>query len=247
VVLKNKISLITGAARGIGKSIAIEFCKEGSTVFINDIDSNILDKTQQDIRKLGFDCHICKADVSKSSDVCEMFANILSSFGKIDILVNNAGIIKDSTIHKMTEEQWDQVIKINLKGVFNCSKEAVIAMRKEDYGRIINISSVIGLRGNFGQTNYAASKAGIIGFSKSLAFETARKGITVNAIAPGFIETEMTKKIPQDILENCISTIPMGRMGKPRDIARLTVYLASDDADYITGQVFVVDGGYYMR
>lgn len=246
MVLKNKISLITGAARGIGKSIAIEFCKEGSTVFINDIDSDILKKTQQDIRKLGFDCHIYKADVSKSSDVHEMFANILSSFGKIDILVNNAGIIKDSTIHKMTEEQWDQVIKINLKSIFNCSKEAVIAMRNENYGRIINISSVIGLRGNFGQANYAASKAGIIGFSKSLAFETARKGITVNTIAPGFIETEMIKKIPKDILENCISNIPMGRMGKPRDIARLTVYLASDDADYITGQVFVVDGGYYM-
>lgn len=246
MILKDKISLITGSARGIGKCIALSFAKEGSTVFINDVNRQGAEGTCSEIKKLGFKCFLHIADVGSPDEVSRMFEYIIKKAGRIDILVNNAGITEDSTLHKMSYENWERVIKVNLTSVFNCCRQAVTSMRKNRYGRIINIASVVGICGNFGQTNYAASKAGIIGFTKSLAYETAKRGITVNAVAPGFIETEMTKKIPEEIKEKIILKIPMERFGTPEDIAKMVIFLASDDASYVTGQVFSVNGGYLM-
>lgn len=246
MILKEKISLITGSARGIGKCIALDFAKEGSIVFVNDVRKQAAKSTCKEIKKLGLKCYLYIADVGSPDEVRKMFEYILKKEQRIDILVNNAGITRDSTLHKMSYDSWDNVIRINLTGVFNCCRQAITSMRKNSYGRIINISSVVGIGGNFGQTNYAASKAGIIGFTKSLAYETAKKGITVNAVAPGFIKTDMTDKIPDSIKEKIISRIPMERFGSPEDIARMVTFLASDDASYITGQVFSVNGGYLM-
>ena len=246
MILKDRISLVTGSAGGIGKCIALDFAKEGSTVFINDVNRQDAKDTCKEIKKLGFKCFLYIADVSSPDEVSKMFEFVFKKAGRIDILVNNAGIIKDCTLHKMSYKFWDEVIKINLTGVFNCCRQAVTSMRENNYGRIINISSVVGLCGNFGQTNYTASKAGVIGFTKSLAYETAKRKITINAVAPGFIETDMTKKIPGEIKEKIISHIPMERFGSPEDIAKMVTFLASDDASYITGQVFSVNGGYLM-
>ncbi|MCL5070014.1 MAG: 3-oxoacyl-[acyl-carrier-protein] reductase [Actinobacteria bacterium] len=246
MVLKNKISLVTGSGSGIGRSIALNFAKEGSIVFINDINRENAENTCAEIKKLGFRCYFYIANVGNYTEVKKMFEYIFKKEGRIDILVNNAGILKDKTCHKMSHYHWDEVIKVNLTSIFNCCKEAIINMRKNNYGRIINISSVVGICGNFGQTSYAASKAGVIGFTKSLARESATKSITVNAVAPGFIETDMVKKIPQEFMEQYLSSIPMKRTGIPDDIAKMVTFLASNDANYITGQVFNVNGGYFM-
>lgn len=246
MILKDKISLITGSGSGIGRSIAVNFAKEGSIVFINDINRDNAENTCTEIKKLGIRCYSYIANVGNYMEVKKMFKYIFKKEGRIDILVNNAGILKDKTCHKMSHHHWDEVIKINLTSVFNCCKEAVINMRENKYGRIISISSVVGICGNFGQTSYAASKAGIIGFTKSLARESAIKSITVNAVAPGFIETDMAKKIPKEFMDKYLSDIPMKRMGTPDDIAKMVAFLASDDANYITGQVFNVNGGYLM-
>jgi len=246
LLLKDKIALITGSGKGIGRSTALEFAKEGALIFLNDIDSEILKNTRQDIKNLGNKCFTVNADVSNYNEVKKMFEYILKEAGRIDILVNNAGILRDKTLHKMSNEDWEAVIKVNLNSIYNCCKEAVVIMRENNYGKIINISSIAALTGNFGQTNYAASKAGVIGFTKSLALETAKKGITVNAVAPGFIDTDMLASIPVDVKENFISKIPMGRLGLPEEVARLVVFLASDNANYITGQVININGGYLM-
>lgn len=246
MILKDKISLVTGSGRGIGRSIALNFAKEDSTVFVNDVNAENVEETAELINKLGGKCFVYLANVGNSKEVKKMFEYIFGKAGRIDILVNNAGILRDITLQKMSETDWDDVIRINLKSVFNCCKAALPKMIENSYGRIINISSVSGLKGNFGQTNYAASKAGIIGFTKSLAYETAKKGITVNAVAPGFIETDILKAIPDNIMEKITSGIPMGHMGKPDDIANMVLFLASNEASYITGQVFNVNGGLLM-
>ncbi|MCL4416785.1 MAG: 3-oxoacyl-[acyl-carrier-protein] reductase [Actinobacteria bacterium] len=241
-----KVSLVTGAGQGIGKSIAASLAAKGSTVFVNDINEKIAEETCLYIQNQGYRCHKAIFDVSDFRSVQKMFELIYSKEARLDILVNNAGILRDITLQKMSEKDWDDVIDVNLKSVFNCCKAALPKMIENNYGRIINMSSVIGLKGNFGQTNYAASKAGIIGFSKSLSYETAKKGITVNVVAPGVIETDILKEIPDNIMDRIISNIPMGKLGKPEDIANMVLFLASDKASYITGQVFNVNGGYLM-
>jgi len=245
--LKNKVSLITGAGKGIGRSIAINFAREGSIVFINDINKENADKTSNLISEMGFNNFIYIADVGNRNEVMEMFTFIFKNAGRIDILVNNAAIIRDKTIHNMDYKyHWDDVININLTGVFNCCREAMINMRENHYGRIINISSVIGLCGNFGQTAYAASKAGIIGLTKSLAYEGAARGITVNAVAPGVTKTDMIKDIPEEAMSRLLERIPMKRLAAPEDISNVVLFLASDEASYITGQVIGVNGGFLM-
>ena len=245
--LKDRVALVTGSARGIGKNIALEFAREGATIFINDVNEENASQTFSQLKEIGAKCFSYIADVGNYEEVKKMFEFVLANAQKIDILVNNAAILRDKTLHNMEiKYHWDDVLRINLNGVFYCCREAIANMRENNYGRIINLASVIGLCGNFGQTAYAASKAGVIGFTKSLAYEGAAKGITVNAIAPGFIETEMVKEIPAEVKEKIASRIPMKKYGMTEDIAKLAVFLASDDAKYITGQVINVNGGFLM-
>ena len=237
-----KVALITGASRGIGKSIALELARNGANVVINfNKDEEEANAVVDEIKKLGVEGMAVKADVSSFENSELMISAIKKKFGYIDILVNNAGALSDKTLKNMTKEQWDLVLKTNLYGTFNVSKHAVLLMR--DGGRIINISSIAGINGNFGQTNYAASKAGIIGFTKSLAKELGKRKITVNAIAPGFIETYMTKDLPFIKKKILMAMIPVGRVGLPQDVANLVAFLASEKASYITGETIRIDGG----
>jgi 3-oxoacyl-[acyl-carrier protein] reductase len=245
--LKDRVALVTGSARGIGKNIALEFARQGATIFINDVNEENASQACSQLKESGAKCFSYIADVGNYEEVKKMFEFVYANAQKIDILVNNAAILRDKTLHNMEiKYHWDDVLRINLNGVFYCCKEAIVNMRENNYGRIINLASVIGLCGNFGQTAYAASKAGVIGFTKSLAYEGAAKGITVNAIAPGFIETEMVKEIPEEVKEKIVSRIPMKKYGLTEDIAKLAAFLASDDAKYITGQVINVNGGFLM-
>lgn len=245
--LKGKTALVTGGSRGIGRSIALALAKEGANVVINyTSNEESAAKVVQEIESFDVKAMAVKANISKAEDVKEMMDKIEESFDGIDILVNNAGITKDNLFVRMKEEDWDQVMDVNLKGIFLCTKAVVRKMIKQKYGRIINMSSVVGVAGNPGQANYCASKAGVIGFTKSLAKEIASKDITVNAIAPGFIETDMTKVLPESVRESMIEAIPMKKYGKPEDIANLVVFLSSDNSSYITGQVIHVDGGMAM-
>jgi 3-oxoacyl-[acyl-carrier protein] reductase len=246
--LSGKVALITGSARGIGKAIALELANHGAKIVINDIlPKNEIDKTLEEIRKSGDQAIGIRADITIFKEVESMVKEIINKFGKIDILVNNAGIIRDSLLIRMKEEDWDAVININLKGTFNCSKTvAKYMMRQKSGGKIVNISSVIGLVGNIGQANYAASKAGIIGLTKSIAKELALRNINVNAIAPGFIETDMTKRLSEKVIKDLQQQIPLKRLGTVKDIAKVVYFLVSDDANYITGQVINVDGGMVM-
>jgi len=241
-MLSGKTALVTGASRGIGKAIAIELAKQGADVVVNySRDEESAMGVVEEIKKIGCKGIAIKADVSNFEEVKAMFKVVKREFGSLDILVNNAGIIMDRTLQNMGIDDWNSVIKTNLKGVFNVTSNALHLIREG--GRIINISSIVALDGNFGQTNYAASKAGIIGFTKSLAKELGKHGITVNAVAPGFIESEMTKKIPflrRKIIE---WLVPLKRVGQPEEVAHAAVFLAADCADYITGQVLSVSGG----
>jgi len=243
--LSGKVALITGSARGIGKAIALELANHGAKIVINDIlPKNEIDKTLEEIRKSDDRAIGIRADITIFEEVESMVKEIINKFGKIDILVNNAGITRDSLLIRMKEEDWDAVININLKGTFNCSKTvAKYMLRQKNGGKIVNISSVIGLVGNIGQANYAASKAGIIGFTKSLAKELAVRNINVNAIAPGFIETDMTKRLSEKVKKDLQQQIPLKRLGTVKDIAKVVYFLVSDNANYITGQVINVDGG----
>lgn len=243
-MLKNKIALITGAGRGIGRAIAIALAKEGAEVVINYNGSEERAKeVKQTIEENGGKASIYKCNVSDFA-VCEaMIKDIVKEYGHLDILVNNAGITKDGLIMKMREEDFDSVLNVNLKGTFNTIRHSARQMLKQRSGKIINISSVSGILGNVGQANYAASKAGVIGLTKTMARELGSRGITVNAIAPGFVDTEMTEVLSEEIRENACKQIILGRFGKPEDIANTAVFLASDKADYITGQVISVDGG----
>jgi len=252
VDLEGKSALITGASRGIGRAIALCFAEEGCEVAVNYVAEGGRDnaaeaeETAEEIRALGQQAVCAEADVTDLEAVEEMVDYIIQRLGKLDILVNNAGITRDRTLKKLAKEDWDCVIEVNLTGAFHCARAVIDQMRERRYGRIISISSVVALMGNIGQTNYGASKAGLIGFTKSLAREVARRGITVNCVAPGFIDTEMTQAIPDDIREQTVATIPLARMGLPEEVANATAFLASDAASYITGQVLSVNGGLHM-
>jgi len=241
--LKDRVSLVTGAARGIGKEIALAFAREGSDIVVCDVDLEAAQSTQKEIEGLGRKAMSFKVDVTDLGQIEEMVNLILDKFVKIDILVNNAGITKDNLILRMSEEDWDKVLSVNLKGSFNCIKIVSRQMLKKRYGKIVNVASIIGLIGNAGQANYAASKGGLIALTKSLAKELASRNINVNAVAPGFIETPMTAKLPEAYKKQMLDNIPMGKFGSPEDVAKVCLFLASPDSDYMTGQVIVVDGG----
>ncbi len=238
-MLKNKIAVVTGGAQGIGKSIVQKLAENGAKVFIWDVNEERGKQTEKELREKGFDVTFMKVNIGDFQEVNESAKKI----GEIDILVNNAGITRDKLLLRMNETDWDAVISVNLKGTFNCTKAFLPSMLKKRNGRIVNISSVIGLMGNKGQSNYAASKAGIIGFTKSVAKEVASRNITCNAIAPGYIETEMTEKLPEEVKKAYIEVIPLRRPGKPEDVANVVLFLVSESASYITGQVINVDGG----
>ena len=243
---KGKTALITGSARGIGKSIAERLGSEGARLVISDVLADQAQATADELAARGWEVHATTADVSDAEAVKKMIDETVNKFGSLDILVNNAGITRDTLIIRMSEEDWDRVLTINLKGAFLVSQAAAKVMMKQRSGRIINISSVIGQMGNAGQANYSASKAGLIGLTKSTAKELAARGITVNAIAPGFIETEMTRKLPEEVTGAYRDLTPLKRFGKPEDIAGTVAFLASDDAAFITGQVIAVNGGLLM-
>lgn len=246
-MLRGKIAVVTGAGRGIGRAIALQFAEYGAKVVINYRKSlSQVEELLQTIRELGGEAIAVKADISKEEEAKFLIDEAVKKYQRLDILVNNAGINKDNLLIKMTEEEFDAVMDINLKGTFFCMKHAAKVMLKQRSGKIINISSVAGVTGNIGQANYAASKAGVIGITKSAARELARKGITVNAVAPGFIKTDMTDALPERIKEASIAAIPLGRFGDVNEVAGAVCFLASEAANYITGQVLCVDGGMVM-
>lgn len=244
--LKGKKALITGAAQGIGRSIAIGMAKSGADIGIADISTEAAEKTSEEIRSLGSKSIAIHLDVSKQDSVSRAFETFVKEFGSVDILVNNAGITRDTVLLRMKEEDWDLVIDINLKGTFLCCKEAVKLMAKQRSGKIISISSVVAFMGNPGQANYSASKAGIIGLTKTIAREYASRGIRVNAVAPGFIQTAMTDVLPDSVKEDMKRAIPLGQFGTSEDVTNAVLFLSSAESDYITGQVIHVNGGMYM-
>jgi 3-oxoacyl-[acyl-carrier protein] reductase len=241
--LENKVAIITGAGSGIGKETALLFAREGARVVVADINEKGGSDTVEGIKRNGGDGFFVKLDASSREQSKQMAVEALLRYGRIDVMINNAGIVQDALILKMTEEQWDRVINVNLKGAFNCIQAVAETMINQGSGVIINASSVVGLFGNVGQTNYAAAKAGLIGMTKALAKELGKKGVRVNAVAPGFIVTPMTSNVPEKILEIMKEKTPLRRLGEPMDVAYAYLYLASDDAKFITGAVVSVDGG----
>lgn len=244
--LKEQVVMVTGGARGIGRAIVGGFAGRGATVAVADISEESAVEAARELAYLGVRAKAVKLDVSDSGDVEKAFAEIVGEFGRIDVLINNAGITRDGLLLRMKETDWDAVININLKGVFLCSKEAVKSMVKQRYGRIVNIASVVAFMGNPGQSNYGASKAGIIGLTKTVAKEYASRGITANAVAPGFISTAMTDALTENVRREMLKSIPAGKFGSVDDVANAVIFLASPDSGYITGQVIHVNGGMYM-
>jgi 3-oxoacyl-[acyl-carrier protein] reductase len=243
--LKGRVAMVTGAAQGIGKSIAESLAKEGADIIVSDINIDAAKITADEIAKLGVKTLATKANVADAESVKASVEEAVKTFGKIDILINNAGITKDNLLIRMKEEEWDAVLTVNLKSMFLCTKAIAPLMMKNRWGRIVNIASIVGEMGNFGQANYSAAKAGAIGFTKTAARELASRGITCNAIAPGFIDTAMTQKLSDDVKKRLCDQIPLTRLGTPDDIAKAVVFLCAD-AEYITGQVVNVNGGMYM-
>ncbi|MFA5063588.1 MAG: 3-oxoacyl-[acyl-carrier-protein] reductase [Candidatus Omnitrophota bacterium] len=244
--LKDKVALITGGARGIGQAIAMTFAKEGADIVVADVNLEVAQKTALEIEALGRKSLALEMDVTDYAKVEEGLNKILDKFGKVDILVNNAGITKDNLILRMSQSEWDSVINVNLKGTFNCIKAVSRPMIKQRSGKIVSIASIIGLMGNAGQANYAASKAGIIALTKTVAKELASRNVNANAVAPGFIQTDMTAKLPEDVKARMLEAIPLAKLGLPQDVANVCLFLASEEANYITGQVITVDGGMVM-
>lgn len=244
--LDDKVALVTGGARGIGREISLELARLGTKLAVNYRSSSAeAESLAEEIKRIGSECQIIQADVSKKDQARGLVKQVIDHYGQLDILINNAGITRDKTLKKLTDDDWEDVINTNLNSVYYTVSAALPSMQERQYGRIINISSFVGQAGNFGQTNYAASKGGIIAFTKSAAQEVAKNNITVNAIAPGFTETDMLSQVPDNIREQILSKIPMRRFGKPNEIARAVVFLAAD-GDYITGQQINVNGGVYM-
>ena len=244
--LKDKVAFITGSAQGIGRAIALTFAKEGADIVVADLNLDLAAKTASEIESLGRKAMALELDVTDYAKVEEGVNKILDKFGKVDILVNNAGINKDNLLIRMSQAEWDAVISVNLKGTFNCIKAVSRPMIKQRSGKIVNIASIIGLMGNWGQANYAASKAGIIALTKTVAKEFATRNINANAVAPGFIQTDMTAKLPEDMKKKMLEAIPMAKLGVPEDVANLCLFLASEESSYITGQVITIDGGMVM-
>jgi len=245
-MFKDKVAVITGASRGIGRIIALEFAKQGAKVVLSARSTESLAKVVKEIESAGGEALAIPGDVSSSDDAAKLFAETVAAYGQVDILINNAGITRDGLLMRMKDEDWDVVMDINLKGAFLCSREAAKLMTKKRFGRIINISSVVGEMGNAGQANYCASKAGMLGLTKSMARELARRNVTVNAVTPGFIVTDMTEELSEKVRTEMAAQIPLGRFGESEDIAHAVMFLASDNAGYITGQTLGVNGGMYM-
>lgn len=245
--LTGKTAIVTGGARGIGRSIAMTLAAAGANIVINYTSSSkAAEEVVEEAKKLGVQALAVKADVSKNDEIENLVKQVLNNFGSIDILVNNAGITRDNLLIRMSEEEFQDVIDINLKGAFICTKHVSKVMMKQRTGKIINIASVVGVMGNAGQSNYAASKAGLIGFTKSVAKELAKRNVNVNAVAPGYIETDMTSSLPEKVREEFMVNIPMARGGVPQDVANVVLFLSSKYSDYITGQVINIDGGMVM-
>lgn len=244
--LKNKVALITGGARGIGRAIGIVFAKEGADIVVADVNQETAQQTASEIEALGVKALALEMDVTNFEKVEEGINKILDKMGKVDILVNNAGITKDNLLLRMSPADWDAVINVNLKGTFNCIKAVSRPMIKQRSGKIISIASIIGLMGNPGQANYAASKAGIIALTKTVAKELASRNINANVVAPGFIQTAMTDKLPEEIKKKMLEAIPLAKLGTPEDVANVCLFLASEESSYITGQTITIDGGMVM-
>ena len=243
--LSNKVAIVTGSARGIGRAIALKLAEVGADIVVNDIAAaaEALESTANEIRALNRKALAVTADVSSAPDVARLIETAVSTMGRIDILVNNAGVTRDQLLMRMTDEDWDTVLNIDLKSAFLCTRAVLRHMMKQRWGRIVSIASVVGIMGNAGQANYAAAKAGVIGLTKSIAKEVGSRGITDNAIAPGFIETRMTEQLDEKQRQALLQRIPLGSIGTPRDVAEAVAFLASEEAKYITGQVLCVDGG----
>jgi 3-oxoacyl-[acyl-carrier protein] reductase len=241
--LHDRVAVITGGGQGIGRTTALLFAREGAHIVVADVNAEQGKNTVRAVQEAGRDAIFVKTNVANIDDAQAMADQADEAFGRIDILVNNAGITRDATLQKMTEEDFDAVVDVNLKGVFNCTKAVLPHMKAAGYGRILNAASVVGLYGNFGQTNYVASKSGVIGMTKTWARELGRKGITVNAVAPGFVETTMVKTVPDEVMAMLKEKTPLQRLGRPEDIANAYLFLASDDASFVTGAVLSVDGG----
>ncbi len=243
---ESKVAIVTGSARGIGKAIAMKFAKDGYDVVISDILQDVAQETAKEIEALGQKALVVVADVSKAEDAERLISETVNTFGRLDVLVNNAGITRDNLAIRMKESEWDMVLNINLKGTFLCSQAAAKVMMKKRSGRIVNIASVSGILGTAGQANYASSKAGVIALTKALARELGPRNITVNAVAPGYIITEMTEKLPDKVKEEYLAQIPLKRGGTPEDVANVVAFLASEAASYVTGTTLIVSGGLVM-
>jgi 3-oxoacyl-[acyl-carrier protein] reductase len=248
VIGDGRVAVVTGGGRGIGRAVAVRFAEEGANVTIsyrsNDASA---EEVAEEVRAAGAQCEIFKGDVSSPEDVDALFRGVRDSFGQVDILVNNAGLTRDNLMMRMKESEFDEVLSTNLKGTYLCTRAALRPMIRARWGRIVNVSSVVGLVGNAGQANYAASKAGIIGFTKSVAREVAQRGITANVVAPGYVETELTRSLPDDVKDQIKGQVPAGRFGEAEEVAEVVAFLAGEGAGYVTGQTVAVDGGMTMQ